>query len=184
MRSRPANSVFPLAMTAVMAAVLCVLGPLAIPAGPVPVSLVNLGIFLSLYLLSWKRGTLSVLVYILLGGAGMPVFSGFTGGLGKLLGPTGGYILGYLALALISGWAIHISRSPLLHLAGMALGTAVLYAMGTAWFCFQTGNTPEAALGLCVFPFLPGDLVKMGAALAAGPLLRRRLAQAGLHPEL
>jgi len=183
MGSRPDNRVFPLAITAVMAAVLCVLGPLAIPVGPVPVSLVNLGIFLALYLLGWKRGTLSVLVYILLGGAGMPVFSGFTGGLGKLLGPTGGYILGYLALALISGWAIRASHSPLLHLSGMALGTAVLYAMGTAWFCFQTGNTPESALGLCVVPFLPGDLVKMAVALTAGPLLRRRLGQAGLHPD-
>ena len=75
-----------------MAAVTCILAPLSVPIGPVPISLTNFAIYLSLYLLDWKKGTLSYLIYLLLGLVGLPVFSGFTGGLAKLAGPTGGYI--------------------------------------------------------------------------------------------
>ena len=77
--------------TAFMAAVTCILAPLSIPIGPVPISLTNLAIYLSLYLLNWKRGTISYCLYLLIGLAGLPVFSGFSGGIGKLAGPTGGY---------------------------------------------------------------------------------------------
>ena len=81
-------------MVALMTAVTCVLAPFSIPIGPVPISFTNLAIYLSLYLLGWKMGTASCLLYILIGMVGMPVFSGFSGGIGKLLGPTGGYLLG------------------------------------------------------------------------------------------
>ena len=91
------NKTYALAMTALMAAVTCVLAPMAIPIGPVPISLTNLAIYLSLYLLGWKWGTASYVVYMLIGMVGVPVFSGFTGGLGKLAGPTGGYIIGFVS---------------------------------------------------------------------------------------
>lgn len=83
------SKIYGLSMTAVMAAVTCVLAPMSIPIGPVPISFTNLAIYLSLYLLGWKRGTVSYLVYVLIGMVGVPVFSGFTGGMGRLLGPTG-----------------------------------------------------------------------------------------------
>lgn len=92
-----------LTLTALMAAMLCVLGPLSIPIGPVPLSLATLVIYLSVYLLGWKWGLVSVVVYLLVGMSGVPVFSGFGGGLGRLLGPTGGYLIGYLPLAALSG---------------------------------------------------------------------------------
>ena len=91
-------------MTALMAAVLCIAGPLAlaIPFSPVPISLATMAVCFSACILGWKSGTLSVLIYLLIGLCGLPVFSGFSGGVAKLAGPTGGYLVGYLFLSLIS----------------------------------------------------------------------------------
>ena len=175
------SKIYGLAMTAVMAAVTCVLAPMSIPIGPVPISFTNLAIYLSLYLLGWKRGTVSYLVYVLIGMVGVPVFSGFAGGMGRLLGPTGGYIVGFIPMALIAGAVIDRFRNRGIQLAGMIAGTAVCYAFGTAWYCFQAGSSVGAALGLCVFPFIPGDLVKMLIAMALGPMIRSRLEKAGLY---
>ena len=178
------SKVYPLAMIAVMAAVMAVISPFALPIGPVPISLATFVVYLTAYILGWKRAAVATLVYILLGAVGMPVFSGFAGGLGKLLGPTGGYIVGYIPLALVSG--LFIDRFPknrVTQLLGMILATAVLYALGTAWFCYAMDSTLAAALSACVIPFLPGDLGKMVVAMAVGPLLRSRLEQAGLSPE-
>ena len=85
----PRSKTYEITMTALMAAVTCILAPLSIPIGPVPISFTNLAIYLSLYLLGWKKGTISYLIYLLLGLVGLPVFSGFTGGPSKLAGPTG-----------------------------------------------------------------------------------------------
>ena len=96
----------PLAMTAVMAAVLSVVSPFSISIGPIPLSLCTLIIYMNAYILGWKRGTVATLVYVLLGAVGMPVFNGFSAGLGVVAGPTGGYIVGYVPLALICGLAV------------------------------------------------------------------------------
>ena len=182
METKTKSKVYPLAMTAVMAAVTCVLGPMSIPIGPVPISFTNLAIYISLYLLGWKRGTLSYLVYMLIGMVGMPVFSGYSGGMGKLFGPTGGYIIGFIPMAIIAGIVIDKCRTRGIQFVAMVVGTAVCYAFGTAWFCVQAGYAVGAALGLCVFPFIPGDLAKIVIAMVAGPMIRSRLEQAGLHP--
>ena len=183
MESKTKNQVHWMAMTAVMAAVLAVIAPFALPIGPVPISLCTLVIYFAVYVLGWRRGTMAVVVYVLLGAVGLPVFSNFAGGLGKLAGPTGGYIIGYIPLALIAGWFVQrFPRSRAMQLLGMVLATAVLYAFGTAWICVQAGYEVAAALGVCVFPFVPGDLVKITAALAVGPVLQSRLAQAKLSP--
>ena len=84
------GTTYAITVTALMTAVTCILAPLSIPIGPVPISLTNLAIYISLYLLGWKRGTISYLIYLLIGLVGIPVFSGFTGGPAKLAGPTGG----------------------------------------------------------------------------------------------
>jgi biotin transport system substrate-specific component len=122
----------------------------------------------------------SCLVYLLLGFMGAPVFAGFTGGVGKLLGPTGGYIIGYLAVSVVSGLAVEKFRSRCVHLFGMMLGTVICYGIGTVWYCFITQGGVDSAVMLCVLPFIPGDLVKMVLALTFGPALRRRLEKAGL----
>ena len=100
---------YQMAVTAVMAAVLCVLGPLTVPIGAVPISLANFVICLTAWLLGPKFGTLSVVIYLALGAIGIPVFSGYGAGLAKLAGPTGGYLVGYLLLAFIGGMFISIT---------------------------------------------------------------------------
>lgn len=176
------SRIYSLAMFAVMTAVICVLAPMSVPIGPVPISLTNLAIYLSLYLLGWKRGTAAYLVYVLLGMVGMPVFSGFRGGAGHLLGPTGGYIIGFIPMALLAGLAIGKSCNRIVQLLGMAVGTVIAYAFGTAWYCVSTGSAVFPALALCVFPFIPFDLAKMTFAMLTGPMIRDRLVRARLHP--
>ena len=160
------GKIYVMSMIAVMTAVTCVLAPLSIPIGEVPISFTNLVIYFTLYLLGWKRASVSYIVYMLIGMVGVPVFSGFAGGLGKLAGPTGGYI--------------NHTHSRILQLLGMILGTAVCYALGTAWFCFSTNTGVMAALWMCVIPFIVGDLVKMALAMTMGPMIRGRLEKAGL----
>jgi biotin transport system substrate-specific component len=166
---------YTLVVTALMAAVTCILAPLSIPIGPVPVSLTNFVIYLSLYLLDWKKRTISYLVYLLIGLAGVPVFSGFTGGVAKLAGPTGGYIIGFIPMAVIAGIAIDKFQQRWIHLIGMITGTVVCYAFGTLWFCLQSGTAVAAALSICVFPFIPGDLVKMIIAIFLAKKIREKL---------
>lgn len=162
-------------IVAVMAALLCVVGPLTIAIGPIPLSLATFAIYLAGAVLGAKQGALAVALYLLLGLVGIPVFSGFTGGFQKLIGVTGGYLVGYLPCALLTGLAVPPDRpetGPRWRLpAFMVLGTAALYLTGTAWFMLQTHNGLMASLGMCVFPFLPGDAVKIAAAtLLAEPL--------------
>ena len=161
-----------------MTAVTCILGPLSIPLpfSPVPISFTNLAIYFSLYVLGMKAGTVSYLIYLLLGFVGLPVFSGFSGGVGKLAGPTGGYLIGFIFMAIVSGWII--DRFPgkyLSHALGLVLGTIICYAFGTIWLARQLNMTFIAGLGVGVIPYLPGDGLKILAALLVGPTLRKQI---------
>ncbi|MDO5303062.1 MAG: biotin transporter BioY [Clostridia bacterium] len=175
------NKTYMLTVTALMTAVTCVLAPMSVPIGPVPISLTNLAIYFALYLLGWKMGTVSYIVYLIIGIVGVPVFSGFTGGFAKLLGPTGGYIIGFIPMAIIAGLVIEKSGSRILHFIAMVVGTAVCYAFGTAWFCVVMKSDVAAALGMCVFPFIPGDIAKIVIAMVAGPILKKRIQKAGVR---
>ena len=170
-----------IALIAVMIAVTCVLAPLSLPIGPVPISLTNLAIYFGLYILGVKKESLSYIVYMLIGLAGLPVFSNFTGGVGKLFGPTGGYIIGFLPMAVIAGIFIDRSKGKLLpSLLGMVLGTVICYALGTAWLAYQANMDFKAALFAGVIPFIPGDLIKMALAAVLGPKISGQLRKAGI----
>lgn len=172
---------YQMAVTALMAAVLCVIGPLSVPIGAIPISLSNFVISLTVWLLGPKFGTLSVAIYLALGAVGMPVFSGYGGGLAKLAGPTGGYLIGYLAMALIGGLFVEKSKgNPVVSGIGLVIGVAVSYVFGTAWFVFQMGCELSYALAVCVYPFIAFDLAKVIIACVIGALLRKRLTQAGV----
>ena len=107
-----------------------------------------------------------------LGAVGLPVFSSFSGGLGKLAGPTGGYLIGFIFLALIQGFLMKcFPGKTAAAVAGMVLGMAVCYLLGTAWLAFQMELTFPAALAAGVLPYLPGDGIKIAIAAAAGPKL-------------
>lgn len=181
MEQKKKTNVREMVLIALMAAVTCIMGPLSVPIGIVPISLTNLAVYLAIYVLGCKRGTLSYFVYLLIGLVGVPVFSGFTGGVGKLFGPTGGYLIGFIFMALICGWFIDKFDCKLVpSFVGMVLGTIVCYAFGTAWLAYQASMSFYAALAAGVLPFIPGDLAKMVIAAIIGPQVRRRLAQAGL----
>lgn len=149
---------------------------ISIPAS-VPFTLQTLGVFLTVGLLGGRRGTMAVLVYILLGAAGVPVFAGFTGGIGILTGLTGGYIAGFLLTALVM-WGMEslFGKSRIVLAISMILGLLACYAAGTLWFMAvygaQTGSVGIlAVLGWCVIPFIIPDLLKISGAL----LLTKRL---------
>lgn len=178
------SSIFQMAVIAVMAALIAVVAPFSIPAGQVSFTLCTLLLYLSPYILGWKRAAAATLIYILLGMIGMPVFSGFKAGLGVLAGPTGGYILGYIPMVVVGGLFLRLfPRSRALQLLGMILATALLYTLGTALFCVQMEATLETALINCVFPFIPFDLGKMIVAAVFGPVLQERMIKAGVYPE-
>ncbi len=180
---KPLLTLKQLTLSGLMAAVFCLLGPLSlnIPISPVPVSLGMLAIYFVTSVLGMKLGTLSVLAYILLGLAGLPVFTGFTGGAGKLLGPTGGYIIGYIFMALICGFFVDKWGHRLLpEILGMVLGTAVCYLFGTVWLGYPASYTFFQALAAGVLPYIPVDAAKLAIALVVGRQVRARLLKAGL----
>ena len=174
------NHLYTLVLTALMTAVICVLAPISLPVGPVPVSLATFAILLTAYLLGWKRGTVSVLIYILLGAIGLPVFSAYGAGIGKIVGPTGGYIIGYLPLAMITGWSADRYDDQIRAALGMSIGTVILYTLGTAWLAYQLQITFSETLAAGVIPFLPGDLAKIIITAVLGPILKKTLLKAGL----
>lgn len=176
------------------AALIAVCAQIQIPAA-VPFTLQTFAIFLAVGLLGGKRGTVSVVIYILLGMVGLPVFAGFKGGIAALLGTTGGYIIGFIFSALLM-WAMEKPVSSLFgkengadskknifrKMAGpaisMILGLIVCYIFGTAWFVIVYTNTKEpigimTALGWCVFPFIIPDLIKIALALVMTLRLRK-----------
>lgn len=174
-------SVRQLAVIGVMTAVTCILAPFSVPIGPVPISLTNLAIYFSLYVLGMKKGTISYLVYLLIGFIGVPVFSGFTSGPEKLFGPTGGYLIGFIPMAVLAGILIDkFSNNRIISFLGMAAGTIICYGFGTAWLAYQAHLDWKSALFAGVIPFILGDVLKMAIAAAAGPEIRKQLIRAEL----
>jgi len=175
------NKIYQLTTYAMMTALMCVLGPMTIPIGPIPVSLTNFVIFLSVYLLGMKGGTISYLVYLLLGAAGLPVFSGFEGGLGKMAGSTGLYLVGFIFTALISGFIMERFHAyTVVTILGMMAAMAAAYLSCTVWFVLQMQCEVWHALTTCVFPFILIDIVKILLVTIIGKTIRGALTKAGL----
>ena len=169
-------SVRTLARCALMAALLCVLGPFSIPIGPVPVSLGTFAVSLCAMILGGPLGAVSVLVYLLLGAAGLPVFTGFQGGLAKLAGPTGGYLAGFLLHALAGGLIAKRFRfKPIPSFLALTLGLLLDYVLGSAWFMISAHAQLGHTLKVCVLPFIPFDLIKNAGAVWLGLVLPKHL---------
>ena len=158
-----------LTLIALMAALTCILGPMSItlPFTPVPISFTNLVIYFAVMVIGMKRGTISYLVYLLIGAVGLPVFSGFSGGLAKLAGPTGGYIVGFLLTALIIGLIMKLAKGKseitkiVITVVSMILGDIGCFAIGTVWFMVVMKMNLSASLTLCVVPYIVPDLAKI-----------------------
>jgi len=171
MKSKKSITAITITRVALSTAIICILGPLSftIPISPVPISLGILGVFFAVYVNGWLWGTVSCVLYLLLGLVGVPVFTGFTGGFVKLFGPTGGYLIGYIFLSLIAGFFISKFEKKIpLHILGMVLGTICCYALGTAWLAISLKMSFAAALMAGVVPFILADAIKMAVAVAVG----------------
>ena len=167
-------TVYQLCFMALMAAVTCILAPLSIPIGPIPISLTNLVVYFTVYVIGLKAGTCSYCLYVLLGVVGLPVFSGYVGGPAKIAGPTGGYIVGYIVCAWVTGIIVKYTKGKIYQIAlAMVVGVALCYVLGTIWFMILSGNPLKVSLGFCVFPFLPGDAIKIILASTISAKLRQ-----------
>lgn len=159
---------------ALSAAMMAVCAWITVP-GPVPFTLQTFGLFLTLELLGGKRGTWAIATYLLLGVLGLPVFSGFRGGISVLLGATGGYLTGFVACGLVYRALTKCRVSPL---PALVCGMAACYTFGTAWFylAYAGGKSLWAVVSTCVLPFLIPDALK----LALAHVVAQRLKKAGL----
>jgi biotin transport system substrate-specific component len=156
-----------------MAALVAAGAYLAIPIGPVPIVLQNLFIFLAGLLLGPGWGTASVGVYLLAGILGLPVFAGGVGGIGRFAGPTGGYLLGFLPAVYVIGFISNASKTNVVRdLLAMICGSLIIYAFGVWWLNKLTGMTLGKTLAVGMYPFLPGDALKMAVAIPIAKALR------------
>ena len=171
-----------LVLCGLFAALTAVFSQISFDIGPVPINLATLSVYIAGGLLGWKYGATSQIVYVMLGAFGAPVFAKFSGGLGIVIGKTGGYIIGYVVVAFLTGlFAEKVKLPKVIALPiGMVLGTAILFAMGTAWFMKITGTGLEKSLVLCVYPFIIGDIFKIVAATGLVIPLKKALQKANL----
>lgn len=172
---------YDMAYIGVFAVLIAICSWISIPTA-IPFTLQTFAVFLAVAVLGGKRGTLSVVVYVLLGAAGVPVFAGFTGGISIILNNTGGYIIGFIFSGLVM-WLIErmFGRSLLVQGISMVLGLIVCYAFGTVWFMqLYLRNTGDVGLmtvlGWCVIPFIIPDAVKIALALTLSRALKKPLA--------
>ena len=170
------SKAYDLVLIALFAALMALCAWVTVPYA-VPFTMQTFGVFLALLLLGGKRGTICMAVYLLLGAVGLPVFSGFRGGVGALVGSTGGYLIGFIVSALLM-WALSgfARKSRWTLAASMALSLAACYAFGTAWFVIVSvragkAMTVGAALSMCVLPYIVPDAAKLWLAC----VLARRL---------
>lgn len=147
---------------------------LTVPSA-VPFTMQTFGVFFALLFLGGKRGTISVALYLLLGALGLPVFSGFSGGLGQLLGPTGGYLLGFLLTGIVYMiFERFLGKSLKVSVFSLILGLFICYLFGTIWFFIYKENMSFlSAVLICVVPFIIPDLLKLALAVFVTSRLKK-----------
>ena len=169
------------ASVAMMTALIAVCSWITIPLGDIPITFQTFAVYMTVCMLGMKKGLISTTVYLLLAAVGAPVLSGFRGGIGALLGATGGYVVGFVFLALISGLLIDkFGKKTYIMFIALILGTVILYAFGTVWYkVVYLKNTGDISalvvLGKCVFPYIVPDLVKMALAVFLSKAVQSRI---------
>lgn len=159
-------------------AITCILAPMSlpIPISPVPITLTNLVIYMSTVIIGAKYATISYLVYLLIGFIGLPVFSNFQGGIGILVSPTGGYLVGFIFIPIIGGVFLKLFKDKkYMHVLGFIIGTIITYILGTAWLSFQMDISFISGLSIGVIPYIPFDLIKIVLGVSIGHLIKNRL---------
>lgn len=170
---------YDIVIIALMSALIAVCSFVAIPVGALPVTLQTFAVFVCVGILGKKRGTASVLIYVLLGIVGIPVFSGFQGGLSVLMGATGGYIVGFLPAVFFSGLIMEKMRRKIpFMIASFLVGMVICYICGILWyiFVFSGGKSDFAsAFALCVLPYIIPDIIKITLAAVVSGAVRKRI---------
>jgi biotin transport system substrate-specific component len=166
-----------LVMTGMFTSILCVMAQISIPIQPIPFTMAIFAIFLTGALLQPRYAFLAALAYILLGAFGVPVFSGFNGGLNHLTGMTGGFLMAYPLMTFLISLSYKLAKKhKILALSiGMTLSISLCYLIGTLWFTLVSGKTFFLALTLCVFPFVPFDIIKIILAISVSMIIRKAL---------
>lgn len=168
-----------LALVAMFAVVMAICSWIEIPM-TVPFTLQTFAVYMALLCLGGKRGTMAVVVYLLLGVVGVPVFAGFSGGIGVIMGPTGGYLLGFVPVALLY-WLFTAKKEKSVAWTAVicVAGLLLCYAFGTVWFYFVYAKTAEMGLWnmlmACVIPFILPDLAKIALAVFLSKSIRKRI---------
>lgn len=174
------SKIYDMVYIAVFAVLIAVCSWISIPT-TVPFTLQTFAVFLAVLVLGGKRGTMAVLIYVLLGAVGIPVFAGFQGGIHIILGNTGGYIIGFIFSALFMWGMEKLPGKKLwVQTLSMVIGLILCYAVGTVWFMVVYAKNSGAVglltvLGWCVIPFIIPDLIKIALALALSKRLRVRI---------
>ena len=169
-------SVKNLTITAVFTAIFCVVSPLSIPIGAVPISLSSLAIFLACAVLGGVKSTVAVTVYVLIGLTGLPVYSSFTGGIAVLLGVTGGFIIGYIPCAFITGALLTtFNDKKALYPLAFIVGTLILYCFGVGFYMLAYKVTFSVAFITCVVPFIIVDVIKIILATMLTIIIKQKL---------
>ncbi len=173
-----------LVTVALLTSVLCIVAPVTLNMGPVPMSLATLVLYVVICVFGLKKSVASVLMYISIGSVGVPVFSGFTAGLGQLIGPTGGFIVGYVLMCAVSGALLVVlgcgKYRIVKSIVALFVGTVVMYVLGTVWYVIATGNSWIQAVSICVLPFVLTDAIKIVVAVVMGNAIRKRLVISGI----
>lgn len=177
------NQVTDYVYAALFAALIAVLGLVSIPLpiSPVPITGQSLAIMLTGSILNARQAAFSVLTFLLIGAVGVPVFAGMTGGIGILVGPRGGYLLGYLVGAVVIALLKRENSKWRLALANVVGGILIVYAFGVPWLHFVTGMGLEKAFMVGALPFIPGDLFKAFAATLIAVAVNRQLQKTRLR---
>lgn len=171
--------IYEMSMAGISAALIAICSWIIIPAFVVPFTLQTFAIFLILFLFNFRISFFAIFTYLLLGIIGVPIFSGFNAGVGAIMGPTGGYLIGFIFMPMIYYLSVKIGRHSLIStIIGLAISLLFLYIFGSGWFYFvylNNGNpiTFGEILSLCVVPFIGPDIIKATLAVIIGmPLLK------------
>ena len=162
------QNILDITMIALMTSIICIIAPFSVPIpfSIVPISCATFAVYLSAGILGAKSGVISVAIYILLGFVGVPVFAGWSAGAGVVLGPTGGYIFGFMIIAYFTGTFIKRCNNSIFYMAvGMIIGTIGCYGIGSVWLGLQLNLSIWQALMVGVIPYVLGDVIKMVFAL-------------------
>jgi len=160
---------------AMIAGLLCIIAPLSIPVGSMPLSLINVIVFVCIFVWGKNNTLIGYIIYLLIGFLGLPVFAGFKAGFSALFGITGGFLIGFIPLISISGFFVEKYNKKIIIICAMIISEIILYMFGVVWFLIITNISIIEAIIICVLPFVFVDFIKILIAYYLGMIIKKRI---------